>query len=109
MLSFKTKLGLVDYNGKTKRTSVIIRNNRDYLLEYIQPTGELIASLLSLNCITEEQRHLIERQHLTRDKNAEILQAVRSCDDTQCSNFVRCLRQTNQKTVARIVENGGGL
>ena len=109
MLSFKTEPGLTDFNGKTKKIPAIIRNNRMYLLENILPTGELIASLASLKCITEGQSHFIERQSSTRDKNAEILHLVRSLDDMQLSHFVRCLRQTNQKPVARILDNGEGL
>ena len=60
----------LDFYGKTKKRSAIIRNNRNYLLENIQPNDELIASLLSLNCITEEQSHFIQRQRSNRDKNA---------------------------------------
>ena len=99
----------LDFYGKTKKRSAIIRNNRNYLLENIQPNDELIASLLSLNCITEEQSHFIQRQRSTQDKNAELLFVIESFDETKFSNFVKCLRQTNQKTVARIIENGGGL
>lgn len=99
----------LNVNGKTKRRSAIIRNNRDFFLEHIQPHDEFIASLLPLNCITEEQSHFIKAQRSTRDKNDEILQIVRSFEETEFSDFVRCLRQTNQKMVARIAENGGGL
>src|SRR5688572_32647372 len=51
--------------------SAIIRNNRDYLLENIQPNYELIASLLSINCITDERSHFIQRQRSTQDKRSE--------------------------------------
>src|SRR5688572_33025325 len=88
--------------------SAIIRNNRSYLLENIQPNDELIASLLSLNCITEEQSHFIQRQRSTQDKNAELLYVMTSFDEKKFSNLFKCLRRTNQKTVARIMENGGG-
>ena len=99
----------LDFYGKTKKRYAIIRNNRNYLLENIQPNDELIASLLSLNCITEEQSHFIQRQRSTQDKNAELLYVIETFDETKFSNFVKCLRKTNQKTVARIIENGGGL
>ena len=99
----------LDFYGKTKKRSSIIRNNRNYLLENIQPNDELIASLLSLNCITEEQSHFIQRLHSTQDKNAELLYVIKPFDETKFSNFAKCLRQTNQKTVARIIENGGGI
>ena len=100
---------ILDFYEKTKRRCVIIRSNRDYLLDSIQPNDELIALLLSNNCITEEQRYFIERQHFTRDKNDHLLHVVEPLDETNFSNFVKCLRQTNQKTIARIIENGGGL
>jgi len=43
-----------------------------------------------------------------REKNEELLYVVKYIDKTEFSNFVKCLRHTNQKTVAKIVENGGG-
>src|SRR6218665_2446655 len=99
----------LDFYEEKKRISAITRNNRKYLLRKIQPTDELIDSLMSLNCITEEQSNFILKQCSNRNKNAELFRIVRSFDDTKFSNFVRCLRQTNQGTVARIVEHGGGL
>jgi len=65
--------------------------------------------MLHLNCITEEQSYVIQRQRLNRDKNDELLHVMRSFDETMVSNFVKCLRQTNQRTVARVIESGGGL
>ena len=100
---------ILDFYGRTKKRNAIIRNNKTYLLENIQPNDELIASLLSLNCITEEQSHFIQRQRLNRDKNDELLFIVESFDETKISTFVKCLRENNQKTVASIIENGGGI
>src|SRR6218665_1014547 len=99
----------LDFDEKTKRRSAIIRNNRSYLLSNIQPNEEFIDSLLLLNCLTYEQSHFIERQRFNRDKNDELLHIIRSFDETKFLNFVKCLRQTNQKTVARIMDNRGGL
>ena|SRR6218665_2074716 len=98
-----------DFYGKTKRRRAIIRNNRNYLLENIQPNAELIALLLSQNCITEEQSHLIQRHRSAQDKNDELLYVVEFFDETKFSNFVKCFRHINQKTVAKIIENGGGV
>src|SRR6218665_1791372 len=98
-----------DFYGKTKKISAIIRNNRNYLLANIQPNDELITYMLYINCITEEQSHFIQRQRSTRDKNIELLKIVRSFDGKTFSMFLKCLRRTNQKAVARIIENGGGL
>lgn len=97
------------FYGKTKKRSSIIRNNRNYLIENIQPSNDLIASLLSVNCITQEQSHYIELQRSTRHKNDEILHFSKSFNERQFSNFINCLRHANQKTVARIIEGGGGL
>src|SRR6218665_1585083 len=90
------------------KRSAVIRNNINYLLKTIQPNNELISSLLSLNCVTEEQRDFIQRQSSKRDKNAELLEIVRPLNETMFSNFVKSLRQTNQTDVARIVSTGGG-
>lgn len=78
-------------------------------MEYIDADEQLIASLLSLNCITEERSRFIQRQRSKLGKNAELLKAMKNIDETTFSNFAKCLRQTNQKTVAAITENGGGL
>jgi len=89
------------------KISAIIRNNKKYLLENIQPNDGLISSLFSLNCIAEESSHFI-RQQRSRDKNAELLYIVKSFDETKFTTFVKCLRQTNQTEVARVVATGGG-
>lgn len=99
----------LDVYGKTKRRKAIVRNNRNYLLDNMQPKGELIASLLSLSCITEEECHFIQRQRSTRYRNERLLHIMESLDDTNFSKFFKCLRQTNQTTVTKIIENGGGL
>lgn len=103
-----TLLVFSDFYGKSKKRSAIIRNSQSYLLENIHPTDEFIDSLLSLNCITDEESQFIQRQSSTRDKNAELLRYLRSFDDKTSSNFVKCLRRTNQTEVAKLVENGGG-
>ena len=59
--------------------------------------------------ITDEQSHAIKGQTSNRDKNGELLCLLGPFDETKFSNFVKCLRQTDQNTVARIIENGGGL
>ena len=100
---------VLDFYGKTKKSSAIIRNNKNYLLQNIQPNDQLITSLLSLNCMTEEQSQFIQRQRSNRFKSNELLRIVRSFDQTKSSTFVSCLRRTNQKTAAKIIENGGGL
>lgn len=99
----------LDFYGKTKRRHTVIRNNRNYLLESIQPNVELIDSLVSLNCITADQSRFIQRQYSTRDKNHELLYVTRSFDEAKFLDFVRCLRQTNQKTVARFIDDGGSM
>ena len=99
----------VEFHRQTKKRYAIIRDNRNYLLENIEPNDELIASLLSLNCITDEQSRFIQRQRSNRETNAELLYIMKSFDQIKFSNVIKCLRQTNQKTVARIIENGGGL
>jgi len=97
-------------------------------MENIQLSSTLITSLFSFDCITELQSRLIQRKrshlnvnetkekshfiqgyHSVRYKNTALLCTMRSLDVSKFSNFVTCLRKANQKTVARIMENGGGL
>jgi len=89
--------------------AAFIRNNRNYLLKTIQPNNQFISSLLSLNCVTEEQRDFIQRQRSKGKKNSVLLEIMRSFNKTFFSNFVKCLRQTNQTELARMVSKGGGL
>ena len=102
-------LCVLEFYGRTKTRYTIIRNNRKYLESNIQPTNEIMSSLLSLNCITDERSHFIQSQRSKRDKNNALLYAVKSFDETKFSTFVNCLRRTNQRTVANIIENGGGI
>src|SRR6218665_968294 len=95
------------YRNSAERS--VIRHNQKYLVENIQPNGQLIDSLMSLDCLTEQQGRLIKRLRLDRDKNVELLHALRPFDEKKRSKFIRCLRQTNQKTVAQVVGTGGGL
>jgi|SRR6218665_111454 len=99
---------IIDLYGREKNMHRIIGNNLQYLLENIRPNNEFIASLLSLNCVTEEQSCFIRRQRSHRNKNTELLHVVRSFDKTKSSNLVRCLRRTSQEIVAKIFEYGGG-
>src|SRR6218665_1669554 len=102
-------LFFLDFYGRTKKRHAIIRSNINYLLDNILPNDELLASMLSLNCITQEKIQFIQRQRSTRTKNDELLNVMKSLDETNFSNFVKCFRQTSQKTVAKIIQNGGGL
>jgi len=95
--------------GKSRKNCAIIRNNQTYLMENIIPNDKLIASMLSLNCITQVQSHSIQRQRSIQDKNTELLKVAGSFDQKKFSDFIKCFRQTEQKTVAKIMENGGGL
>lgn len=98
----------LDFYGKTRKRSTILRNNRNYLLDNIQLNNNLTALLLSFNCLAEKQRRFFQRQTSNRNKNNELLCAMRTFDENSFSNFVKCLRQTNQMNAARIMENGGG-
>ena len=102
-------IGLSAFYGNNKRRSAIVRDNRHYLARNIQPSDEFIDSLFSSDCITEKQRHFFQRQLSDYDKNTELSYILSSFDEAKFSNFVKCLKQTNQKTVAKIMENGGGL
>src|SRR6218665_3058612 len=98
---------ILGFYEATNRRYAIIRNNRNYFVENIQPNNELISSLLSMKCITKEKSLFIQRHRLMRNKNDALLYAMKSFDEMKFSNFVRCLRRSNQKTVAKIIEKGG--
>src|SRR6218665_1189910 len=73
---------LTDFYDETKRNAAIIRSNRKYLLRKIQPKDELIDSLMSLNCLTEEQSSFIRKQCSKRNRNAKLLRLSKSFNNT---------------------------
>lgn len=99
----------LDFYEKTKKRQAIILNNRDYLLDNIEPNDELIACLVTLNCITKKERQFILRQRSKRKKNVSLLHIMRSFDEAQFLAVVKYLREVNEKTLAKVIESGGGL
>lgn len=126
LLYYKYDFFVDFYEIKSKRR-VTIRNNSELLLECIQPNNEFIGSMLSMDCITDEQcrfvqlqlpkrknarmkakSHFVQETNSERNITAKLLHLARSVDQIKSLNFVRSLRRTNQNIVARIIENGGG-
>lgn len=99
---------LLDMNAAIRVLSSVINMNRNYLLENIEPSDELIASLVSFNCITKEQSDTIQRRRSKQDKNAELLYFLSAFDDTLSSNFTRTIRDNNRQTRARAFKIGDG-
>src|SRR6218665_2829083 len=106
---------IVDFYRELRRWSVIFRTNRTYFLESLETKG-VNERLRSADCLTDTEFRLVNRQILIsgnvklsrKNNNQELLHILRSPDEARLSNIIRCLRQSNQKLSARIVENGGG-
>lgn len=94
-------------NRKVSKRKTIIRNNRDYLSEIIQPK-DLIDRLRRTDCLTDQQTRSLRRRHPTKTMNEELLDLVRVLDAQRYSTAIECLRQKNQKLVAHVSERGGG-
>lgn len=97
---------LSDLGAEIQERRTIFSNNRNELLEGIQPSD------WPLDGTSEEQNQFIQghTRPTEQEENTNFLHFSRSLYDrpTLSSNFIRCLRRNNQQTVARIIENGGG-
>lgn len=95
-------------NRKVSKRKTIVRNNRDYLSEIIQPK-DVIVRLRKTDCLTDEQARSLRRSHLTKAMNEELLGFLRKLDVNRYSTAIECLRQKSQKLVAYVLEKGGGM
>lgn|SRR6218665_1252903 len=98
-----------------------MKNNNSYLTENIQ-TQDLMKQLRASKCLSDVNARRICRMPVAAIKpklgkrgpnfgsqyTSELLHTVKRFDDAQLSTFIYCLRQWNQKLLARIAENGGG-
>lgn len=99
---------LLVYYEYIEKRATIIRNNQNFLLEFIEPNDKLIEALVSSACITQHQADSIGKLQRIRDKNEELLQQLRPYESDKYAAFKRCLYETDQHSVARVLENGGG-
>src|SRR6218665_3917028 len=104
-------------SNKIQRKIVILRSNQSFLVENMRLREGLIDQLRLSDCLTDVQARLLNRQTvvnektkpITRNNNSDLLHVIRSCDDTRRSDCLRCLRQSVQKLVTKVTNNGGGL
>ena len=103
--------------SRIDRISVVLRSNQSFLLETMRLREGLIDQLRWSDCLTDVQARLLNRQKVTngkrklisRNNNSDMLHIMRSCDDTRRTDSFRCLRQSGQTLVAKVLDNGGGL
>ena len=86
-------------------------------METLRLREGLIDQLRLCDCLTDVQSRLLKRQTVTngkrkligRNNNSDLLHFMRSCDETRRSDCLRCFRQSSQKLVTKVIDNGGGL
>jgi hypothetical protein len=100
---------VVAYYKVKFKTVEIIRSNHQYFKNTIQAKDELLSQLTSAKCITIEQADAIRKLALPGVKNSELVHMLRSFDDQQLQEFIRCLRKTGQLHASRVLRNGGGI
>lgn len=96
------------FYAKVGSRDAIYRNNRQYFEQNIE-MHSLVKLLRSDDCLTDFEGRIIGRQKHNQLKAFSRLETVlKRIDDVRHSTFLLCLRQTNQKLVTKVVENGGG-
>ena len=103
--------------NKIHRVSVTLKSNQSFLVENMHLHDGIIDQLRLSDCLTDVQTRLLNRQTvvsgkrklISRNNSPDLLHIMRSCDDTRRSDFFRCLRQSDQKLVTKVIDNGGGL
>ena len=102
--------------NKLHRVTINFRSNESFLMETMRLCEGLINQLRLCDCLTDVQSGLLNRQTVTsgkrklisRNNSSDLLHVIRSCDDTKSSDCFRYLRQSGQKLVTKVVDNGGG-
>src|SRR6218665_2028277 len=103
--------------NKLHRAILILRVNQSFLMETMRLREGLIDQLRLCDCLTDVQSRLLNRQTVTngkrkpisRNNSSDLLHVMRSCDDILIrSNCFRCFRQSSQKLVTKVIDNGGG-
>src|SRR5688572_14944090 len=89
--------------------SHVIANNHQFLMENIN-SSRLIDLLHENNCITDEERDHLNKQPFSSNRNDALLRWMKtfSFKKGKGQKVLECLRQTNQNSVADLLEKGGG-
>ena len=103
--------------NKIHRVIFILRSNQSFLMETMDLRKGLIDQLRLCDCLTDVQSRLLNRQKvisgksklISRNNSSDLLHVIRSCDYTRRSDCFRCFRQSSQKLVTKVIDNGGGL
>src|SRR6218665_807027 len=103
--------------NKIHQLIAVLRSNHSFLVEIVRLTEGLTENLRLSDCLTDVQSKLLKRQTVTngkrkligRNNNSDLLHFISSGDDTRRSDCLRCFRQSSQKLVTKVIDNGGGL
>ena len=87
---------------------MIIRSNRQYLVEHLEPNSNLIRRLERIGCLTIEEANYIESLQRSTAKNHELLNVARTMSFMKHFTFVESLQFCGQLKVANVLEKGGG-
>ena len=90
------------------KRQTIIRSNRQYLVEHLEPSSNLIRRLEQDGCLTSEEANYIESLQRKTAKNHELLTVAKSMSLEKHIAFVESLHFCGQLKVANVLERGGG-
>lgn len=103
--------------NKSHETIAVLRSNHSFFVEIMRFPEGLIDQLRLCDCLTDVQSRLLKRQTVTsgkrklinRNNSSDLLHFISSCDDIRRSDCFRSLRQSSQKLVMKVIDNGGGM
>ena len=90
------------------KRNTIIRNNRRYLVESMEPSDDLISKMVQLGCLTVTEADFIAGLNFKSEKNQELLNIARCMNFKKHFAFIESLHCCGQLDAARVIEKGGG-
>src|SRR6218665_2726691 len=92
----------------TDRQMTTLHMNQEILLELLEMSPQLIEELYSRNVVTKRHKDFICGQQLSEFKRSEtFLDILRRRSFRDYKETIKCLRASNQKHIAEILEGGG--
>ena len=86
-----------------------LRVNCARLVELVDVQSGLLEEMMSVGCITEQQRQAVrELNSSSAEKNRKLLDILTRRSVAHYNEFLSCLRRNNQGFIANVLEHGGG-
>jgi Caspase recruitment domain len=85
----------------------LIRLNFATMVELIE-SKQLVVCMFSKNCISNRHMQAINAKLTSCEKNEQLFDILMLRSNANYKNFVECLKDTKQETLADVFDKGGG-